>query len=97
MKVLSEMKALLDGKIVDAALIDARLHRYLGMWRSPTMLLDEGSEKHGYVIGPNGISAYCPTCRMHYGYSAHQHQLNGCWDMPQYASVSDKQFGPSEG
>jgi hypothetical protein len=78
------VKALLNGQFVDASEIDPAKHVFSGMWRSPTMLVDEESEKRGYIVaGPSGISAFCPTCRGSYGAKLpHLHQQQGCWDIP---------------
>ncbi len=69
---------LLDGVFVQPHKVDPAKHRFLGIWRPP--------------INPflGATTAYICVCgaTLNYAQQTDQHYRNGCFDTPQYVSIS---------
>ena len=71
---------LLDGKYVPAETIDPAKHRYLGMFRPPTNPLMPAKPVYAVIC-------YCGY-HLTFRAQSREHYLQGCCDVPQYASIT---------
>jgi hypothetical protein len=69
--------ALLDGKFVNIADLDARRHKFIGMWRAPAA-----------PYRSSDCDIMCPCGKLlRYVEEGFQHYQSGHFDLPQYKTI----------
>jgi hypothetical protein len=76
--------ALLNGEFVDDNIINPKYHKYIGSFREPQPPIFKSNTPHAIILCNCGA-------HLHYVESIRDHWQKGCFDVPQYVMIKNKE------